>query len=214
MSVVELPRLDEPDPEATGPGGPDHPMREVTRQVAFEPGGWTPERRAKVADLFDSLAPEWHTRASGDRHAALQDALARGDVPGAGRCLELGAGIGMTTARLAEHFDAVHVHELSAEMLRRVPVDLAPRVRSDASMLPHPDASVDAVVCQNMLLFPAEVDRVLRSGGVLVWVNTSGDRTPIHLTADEVDRALPGDWHVTASAAGWGTWATARRRAA
>ncbi|MEM9034245.1 MAG: class I SAM-dependent methyltransferase [Actinomycetota bacterium] len=211
MSVTELPRLDEPDPAATGPGGPDHPMRKVTQQVAFEPDGWTEERRAKVVELFDSLAPEWHTRASGDRARALRDALARGGAPQDGVCLELGAGIGMATPWLVEHFDAVQVHDLSVEMLTRADAALAPRVLADASVLPHPDGSIATLVCQNMLLFPGEFDRVLRPDGALVWVNTSGDQTPIHLTADEVDRALPGEWDVVASAAGWGTWAVARR---
>lgn len=211
MTVTELPRLDEPDPSAVGPGGPDHPMREVTRQVAFEPEGWTSQRRAKVAELFDSLAPEWHTRASGDRAAALRDVLARGELSPGGVCVELGAGVGLATPLLVEYFDVVQVQDLSTEMLRRAPAHLAPRVLADASMLPHPDGSIATLVCQNMLLFPAEFDRVLGPAGALVWVNTFGDQTPIHLSAAEVDRALPGDWDVTASAAGWGTWAVARR---
>ena len=211
MTVRELDRLDPVDPNATGPGGEDHPMRKVTLQVAFEPGGWTPERRGKVAALFDSLADEWHTRDGEGRHVPLLDALDRGEVPASGRCLELGSGTGLSSALLAEHFDVVHAIDLSMEMLRRAPIEPAPRVLGDSSGLPYPDRCVEAVVCQNMLLFPAEVDRVLAPDGVLVWVNTSGDRTPIHLTAEEVDRALPGPWDVVAAGAGWGTWAVARR---
>ena len=62
-----------------------------------------------------------------------------------------------------------------------------------------------------MFLFPAEVDRVLAPEGVVVWVNSRGSETPIHLTADEVDRALPGHWDGVASRAGWGTWSVHRR---
>jgi hypothetical protein len=51
----------------------------------------------------------------------------------------------------------------------------------------------------------------LTSEGALVWVNTAGDRTPIHLTADDVEAALPGPWDGIASEAGWGTWAVLRR---
>ncbi|HYF46015.1 MAG TPA: hypothetical protein VD926_07370, partial [Acidimicrobiales bacterium] len=40
----------------------DHPMRRVTREVAFDPEAWTRGLRAEVAELFDGLAPEWHTR--------------------------------------------------------------------------------------------------------------------------------------------------------
>lgn len=216
MSLRELDRLDPPVTDPSGPGGPDHPMRKVTVQVAFEPEGWTAERRAKVADLFDSLADEWHTRGGGDRHRPLLDALERGDVPPAGRCLELGSGVGLTTDLLAEHFDVVHARDLSMEMLRRSPDEPGPRILGDSSRLPYPDGAAAAIVCQNMLLFPAEIDRVLAPGGTLVWVNTSGDRTPIHLTAAEVERALnsharTGSWDVVASSAGNGTWAVARR---
>ena len=192
-------------------------MRKVTVQVAFEPGGWTEERRAKVAALFDSLAPEWHTRGGGDRHAPLVDALERGGVPGTGPCLELGSGVGLTTELLADHFDLVHALDLSMEMLRRSPVGPGSRVLGDSSCLPYPDGAAAAIVCQNMLLFPAEIDRVLAPGGALVWVNTSGEHTPIHLTAAEVERALDshagraGPWDVVASSAGRGTWAVARR---
>ncbi|MEM8902129.1 MAG: class I SAM-dependent methyltransferase [Actinomycetota bacterium] len=211
MSVRELDRIDPPVDDPGGPGGPDHPMRRVTLQVAFEPEGWTPERRAKVADLFDSLAGEWHTRYGPGRHRPLDDALDRGDVDGAGLCLELGSGVGLSTALLAERFDAVHALDLSREMLRRSPAEPGPRVCADSWRLPYPDGAVSTLVLQNMLLFPFEVDRVLAPGGALVWVNTSAEFTPIHLTAAEVHRALPGSWDVVASSAGRGTWAVARR---
>jgi hypothetical protein len=63
----------------------------------------------------------------------------------------------------------------------------------------------------NMLLFPTEMARVLALHGVLVWVNTSGDRTPIYLPADDVVAALPGDWTGKAGEAGTGTWCAVRR---
>ena len=47
--------------------------------------------------------------------------------------------------------------------------------------LPVADAPLDVVLMINMFLFPAEVDRVLPPGGHVVWVNTLGDQTPIHL---------------------------------
>ena len=77
-----------PEPDRPEMAGPDHPMRKVTRDVAFEPGGWTPERAEKVALLFDTLAPEWQERTSNERRAPLKDALARGDV---GECAHHGA---------------------------------------------------------------------------------------------------------------------------
>ncbi len=62
-----------------------------------------------------------------------------------------------------------------------------------------------------MLLFPQEMARVLAPQGVLVWVNTSGDRTPIHLPADDVVTAMGEGWTGTASEAGTGTWCVTRR---
>ena len=187
-------------------------MRAVTRQVAFE-GGWSPERAAKVAALFDGLAPEWHTRHTDERQEPLLDALDRGAVAG-GRCLELGSGTGFSTPVLAERFDAVVAVDLAMEMLRRAPARPGARVRADAARLPVPDDSADAVVLVNALLFPHEVDRVLAPGGAVVWVCSLGDRTPIYRPADDVAAALPGEWEGVASAAGSGTWAVLRRTTA
>ena len=69
----------------------------------------------------------------------------------------------------------------------------------------------DAVLMVNMLLFPSEVDRVLAPDGVVVWVNTRGDQTPIHLPPDDVATALPGEWTGVTARAGAGLWATLRR---
>jgi hypothetical protein len=201
--VPETPGRPEPDP--------DHPMRAVTLQVAFEPGGWTPERAERVGQLFDSLAPEWHTRMTPDRAKALDDALARGGPFDTARpCLELGSGIGLFTPAVVGVFGGGNVIalDLSREMLVRAPADLAPRVQADSSRLPFADGRFATAVLVNMLLFPEEVARV---AGTIVWVNTVGDATPIHLSAEEVERALPGDWEGVHAQAGWGTWAVFRR---
>ncbi len=187
----------------------DHPMRRVTRQVAFEPGGWTPERASKVGELFDGLAADWHTRDGPGRQAPLDDALARGG-PLAGPTLELGSGTGLSTSLLVASVPPVICADLSMEMLRLAP-RTAPRIRADGSTLPFPDGAFAMVVLVNMLLFPAEVDRVLAASGAVVWVNSVGPDTPIHLPAEDVDDALPGDWRGVASEAGPGTWCVLRR---
>ena len=84
-------------------------------------------------------------------------------------------------------------------------------MQADASRLPFPDRSFDAVVMINMLLFPREVDRILRVDGVVLWVNNLGDQTPIHLPATDVLDALPGDWSGRTAKAGTGFWLTAHR---
>ncbi len=186
-----------------------HPMRQVTRQIAFEPGGWTPERAAKVAGLFDSLAPDWSARVGPGRLDAVSDALERGDV-GGHRCLELGSGTGFATALLAERFGAVMASDLSWEMLRRAPAT-ASRVWADSSTLPVRPGCADAVVLVNMFLFRREIERVLRPAGAVVWVSSLGERTPIYLSAPDVLDALGTDWSAIGGRCGEATWCVARR---
>jgi SAM-dependent methyltransferase len=184
-------------------------MRRVTEQVAFEPGGWTPERAMKVSELFDGLASEWHTRDLPGRHAPLDDALARGG-PVCGPLLEVGSGTGFATPRLVAIASPVLCADMSMAMLELAPA-IAPRIRTDASRLPFADGAIATLVLINMFLFPAEADRVLAPDGALVWVNSVGAATPIHLAAEQVDEALPGEWHGVASEAGHGTWCMLRR---
>lgn len=192
-------------------GGPDHPMRKVTRQVAFEPGGWTKERAAKVAQLFDSMAAQWGERTTQERQDVLRDALARGGVAPGALCVEVGSGTGSSTPDLAARYRTVVAVDLSREMLRHAPAETGARVQADAARLPLPDGCADAVVLVNALLFPDEVARVLAPDGVVVWVNSLGDRTPIHLPPEDVAKALPGEWSGVAADAAWGIWCTLRR---
>ena len=209
-------RLDRVVP-ATGPapsGADDsHPMRVVTREVAFDPAAWTPGRAERVAALFDGLAPDWHTRTTPERQAVLIDALDRGDIDdlAAGPCLEVGSGTGDNTALLTARFSVVVAVDLSAEMLRLAPAGPAGRVLADAARLPLPGGACAVAVLVNALLFPHEIDRVIAPHGALVWVNTAGDQTPIHLPAADVEDALPGEWTGVESEASWGTWAVLRR---
>ena len=73
------------------------------------------------------------------------------------------------------------------------------------------DDAFDAVVLMNAFLFPSEVDRVLRTDGVVVWVSSIGPSTPIYLSPGEVASALPGEWGGVWSTAGIGTWSVLRR---
>jgi SAM-dependent methyltransferase len=197
-------------------GTPDHPMRIATRRAAgLDPGGWTSDLRAQVAEFFDGLAGEWHTRASPERTAVVMDALTRGFDPlhvRRGLAVEVGSGIGTYSGLLAQRYSSVLAIDLSLAMLKQAPAKPAHRVQADAAKLPLRDASADAVVLINVFLFPAEVERVLSRDGALAWVNSSGEYTPIHLSAEEVIAALPGAWAGLASRAGQGTWCVLRRR--
>lgn len=184
------------------------PMREVTETVAFD-AAWDFSRREKVRELFDGMAAEWSSRATPEREASILDALDRGGLAG-GTVIELGSGTGIGTGHLIERFNDVVALDLSMAMLHHQP-DLAPKVQADASVLPFRDDAADLLVLVNMLLFPAEVDRVLRPGGGLLWINTLGHETPIHLSPEAVVDALPGSWTATAGRAGSGLWAAVQR---
>jgi Methyltransferase domain len=122
----------------------------------------------------------------------------------------LRTGTGNATDDLRAAFHEVISLDLSREMLARSSWK-GRRIQADAAALPVRDRSVTLVALINMFLFPNEVARVLAVNGVLVWVSTNGDATPIYLSPADVLHSLPGVWAGVTSEAGWGTWLTARR---
>ncbi|MEX0768091.1 MAG: methyltransferase domain-containing protein [Microthrixaceae bacterium] len=218
---IELPPQGEPPEDI----GSSHPMREITEAVADDPKSWTPEISQQVAGFFDEMASSW--AASGNRargQVVLQDLLSRAGLLRAGLLggvvVELGAGTGSGTALLNQHFEHVIAGDLSSEMIKRLPAQLANRVQLDSSALPFATGSVQTLACVNMILFADEVVRVLAADGVLIWVNSIGNRTPIHLSASRIAQVLStqvqeldlgGGFKVTASEAEWGTWVIAER---
>ena len=205
--LADHPSARPPEPFA----GPDHPIRRLTRAVAFDER-WTSDDARRLETLFDGLADGWSAEHVDDvRAAPIADALTRGDVPHDGRWLEIGSGTGAGTRVVAPEVRSLVATDISEQMLIRAPRELAPMMRSDAAALRVGDQQVDAIVLVNMLLFPREIDRVLADDGVVVWVNTLGDQTPIHLSPTDVLAALPGRWSGTTARAGTGFWVTARR---
>jgi len=215
MAIHRLPPLLIDGHRSSGIGTPDHPMRIATRRAAgLDAGGWTAELRDQVENFFDDLAKEWHTRTSPERTAVVMDALSRGldpiDLP-AGIAVEVGCGIGTYSNLLAERFATVAAVDLSLPMLKLAPRGPAHRVQADGARLPLRDSSVAAVVLINAFLFPREVERVLSPRGALVWVNSSGEQTPIYLSVEELVAQLPGEWTGTSSRAGEGHWCVLTR---
>lgn len=190
-------------------------MRLATRRAAgLDEGGWEHGLRDDVRAYFDGMAGEWHTRTSPARVAIVADALGRGvEAVGApaGLAVEVGSGIGAYSGLLADRFSTVVAIDLSLAMLRLAPPTPGLRVQADGSALPLRDGGTAAVILINAFLFPHEVARVLAPDGVILWVNSSGERTPIYLSPDDLLTALPGKWTGTASRAGEGHWCVLRR---
>jgi ubiquinone/menaquinone biosynthesis C-methylase UbiE len=214
IAIRHLPPVAIEGHRSSGMGGPDHPMRIATRRAGLQPEGWTAELRREVAEFFDGIASDWHTRSSPERMAVVLDALSRGvdstEVP-VGTAVEVGSGIGAYSRLLAERFETVVAIDLSRSMLSLAPVAPAHRVQADGARLPLRDGSAAAIVLINAFLFPDEVERVLSPNGVLVWVNTSGEQTPIYLSVDDLVARLTGEWTGTTSEAGEGYWCVLRR---
>jgi SAM-dependent methyltransferase len=214
--IKHLPPITIEGHQISSPGTPDHPMRIVTRRAAgLDQGGWNDQTAGDVAKYFDDMAGEWHTRTSPERTRIVEDALERGlkevGTP-QGLAVEVGSGIGTYSGLLAERFQTAMAVELSMEMLKLAPEQPAHRVLADGSKLPLGDASAAAVVMINAFLFPDEVLRVLQRDGVVVWVNSSGESTPIHLSVDDLEKSLPGSWNGVTSRAGEGLWCVLRRK--
>lgn len=190
-------------------------MRIATRRAAgLAQEGWTNELRGDVRKFFDDLAPEWHTRTSPQRTAVVKDALERGlgaIQTAAGVAVEVGSGIGTYSNLLAGVFETVLSVDLSMTMLKLAPRGPAHRIQADGARLPIRNSSAAAVVLINAFLFPGEVNRVLTRRGTLVWVNLSGEQTPIYLSPDDLLAALPGSWDGTSSRAGEGSWCVLHR---
>lgn len=189
----------------------EHPLRTLSRRVAFE-DCWTAEMRDEFTRTFDALAPTWPLDDFPGIAVPLGDALDRGlgSVPwplnDASVLVDLGGGNGRAAGIMRDRFPATVVVDLSAEMLRCMPDGTAPCIQADASCLPFADGGVDVLVAVNMFLFPSEAERVISASGALVWISSWGPATPIYLSADEVDRAMPGEWSGVKSHAGGASW--------
>jgi len=210
MNLVELPRVIPDQPGRPVWGDAARPMRELTRAIAVDREAWTRQRAAEIGSFFDSVASGWRDRDTPERHDALMDALARGGPFPSGWCAEVGSGTGNATADLRTAFADVVSFDLSSAMLR-LASDKGHQIQSDAAALPLRTGSTAVAALVNMFLFSDEMARILADDGVLLWVSTNGEETPIYLPPIDVLEALPGTWAGVTSQAGWGTWLTARR---
>ncbi|MCZ4118662.1 class I SAM-dependent methyltransferase [Streptomyces sp. H39-S7] len=207
-----LPRvLPSPDGKPLPPRDTADAFRSFARDLATGRRPWTAAEATFLGGLFDQLAADWDSTQATGRDDPLRDALTRGGPLPNGPCLEIGSGTGQFTPLLETAFPAVISLDLSEQMLHQAAGRSPARVRADAGALPVPNASIAAVAAIDMLLFPGELARVLAPDGLLLWINQLGQDGPLYLPAEDVAAALPGHWHTTEAAAGWGSWAVIRR---
>jgi SAM-dependent methyltransferase len=210
--TATLPRvLPSPDGKPVPPPGTAEAFRAFARDLAAGRRPWTAEAAQFITAQFDQFAAHWDTTRATGRDDPVRDALARGGPMPQGPCLELGSGTGLFTPILTGALPRVVSVDLSMRMLQQANGRSPWRVRADASRLPLATASVAVIAAIDMLLFPAEIARVLAPGGVLLWINQLGYDGPLYLPVSTVDAALPGTWQATESEAGWGSWAVLRR---
>ncbi len=189
--------------------------RLVTDVVVRVPAAWRLFRRAVTRD-FDELAPTWETRLSPERLAPMLAALeAVPDPPR--RVLDVGTGTGRVARVAQERWPSAQVTgvDVSAAM-----IDEARRLGggptyavADASALPFADASFDLVVLNNMIPFFDELARVTAPGGCVAIAYGLGDRTPIYVAPERLQRELArrGFTHVADFPRGLGTALLARK---
>jgi len=211
--VTKLPRtVDGPEGKPIRPEAAEN--QRLMAEILNNPSSWTPELAEFTAQVFDAMAESWVDERGGYRAAPLIDALDRGGPFPFGRCLEIGSGTGILTPYLQEVWNDVVCIDLSMNMILRGRVGC--RVQADASMLPFPDASFEAIVICDAPLFVGETLRVLASSGSLIWSNALGTGAPYHLPAGDIWDAVVGttpesEWSAVQSDALWGSWVVFHR---
>ncbi|HEY1702145.1 MAG TPA: class I SAM-dependent methyltransferase [Trebonia sp.] len=161
------------------------------------------DERLRRGSSFGAAAEAYDEHRPGYPHDAIRWALQPATLRPAGRdlaglkLLDLGAGTGKLTTRLAALGVCVTAVEPDAEMLAALArlLPSVPAYPGSAEAIPLPDGSVDAVLCgQSMHWFNLEralpeIARVLAPGGVLagLW-NSDDDRVEwvagLHVAAE------------------------------
>jgi SAM-dependent methyltransferase len=145
------------------------------------------------------------------RFDSLAHDLVRGDWPRATTCVEIVSGTGRFTGLLGEIFGQVLTVDISGQTPSDAPIDPGSTIRAGAAALPIVTGSLAAVVCIDVFPCPAEIDRVLRPDGALLWISRPGVEHPLFSGTSALVGALGEGWSATESETRWGRWTVLRR---
>jgi SAM-dependent methyltransferase len=195
--------------------------RLTTRSVVARPALWRFFRGA-TRRQFGSLAQGWEGRIGPEALAPLEAALDRLSEPPT-KALDVGTGTGKAARVVARRFPGAEIvgvdlaPEMVEEAKRLLPPELAGRVSfqvADGSSLPFEQGAFDLVVLQNVIPFFAELSRVVRPGGRVVFAFSWGPDTPIWVPPEKLRARLEeaGFGDVEELAAGEGAAVLAARQ--
>ena len=211
------------DVERTGP--PTHIRligRALNATVARAPWLW-PVLRTPMRSYFDGRATGWDTRTSAGsvEHLEALAVAVTHVTPEPERILDVGTGTGVAALFLSREFPRASVRgvDVSEEMVHaaqtKIGLDPDGRVAfrvADAANLPFGDESFDLITHVNVPPFFKEIARVLRPGGHVIFVATSGPATPFYTPTSVLERGLRrrGIQPIASDEAGTGTYIVGR----
>lgn len=182
--------------------------------------------KTPMRGYFDERAHGWDTSTSAgsvDHLTALATAVTHVE-PRPERVLDVGTGTGVGALFLAREYPRASIRgvDFSEEMIAaaKSKVGLDPEGRiafkvADAASLPYGDDSFDLITHVNVPPFFREIARVLRPGGHVVFVASSGPSTPFYTPPSVLIRGLAkrGIETVANESAGRGTYVVGRASA-
>lgn len=214
--MVGPPRLlRRPDVEITPHPGPelgatDHRSRLLQDRLLADPGDQP--AALEMIGSYESMASTWSQWAAQfpDYASPVRAGLAYARERH--RAVELCCGTGQGTEVLVDAGYTVAALDSSRAMLAGLPAPpRASRILADVRGLPLADGSCPLLVGLNAVLFPAEIRRVLRADGQLLWCFSFGAGTPLYLDPERALDHLGADWSCQYGRAGRGEWILAER---
>lgn len=192
--------LDPPDLKADV-----HPSRRFQERLLRDPEDREAWRGLRAS--YDEMAEGWREWTDDQRGYDLpvREGLLR--ARRAEWAVEICCGTGEATAAIAEAVPRVVACDLSLPMLRRrVDVPGVCWAVADVRALPVGTARVPLVVSLNGVFHPAEIVRVLRPRGQLLWCTSFRSGTPLYVPPERMHRLLGEGWTAESGHAGHGEW--------